>query len=369
MINHGVFCSLGRNRWISRRTKRARFLDAGRRLWSWISPVPIQVQLVSRRLPTGQLEVRPEYSLAGKSITNADLKAGGLLRGYRYRIPSSVKEIESEFQGKRLRLRPRAAREWLHKYADQNISVVDEDSGRRMEVFPAEAEIELELKPDESVTAQGILSRPDGVEIDADRAKPVPNEPGWFELDETIFERPVLSPALDEIIDAGKQGCALAGDAIPNLLVDLETHKDRVRTVKKNKPLEDRTVFHGEPANTLRVDGDDDKVTIEQSLTFTSGDNRTHEESLVEAEDFLRSVGTDKAYRTLPEGWVQVRKSDTDKARRARKTLSVAAGTKSEIRGPAIPEVLSALAEEVRRGSPWNIYVSEKEKSRHSLVS
>lgn len=199
-------------------------IEFGRKLWSWFAPLSVDVQLVSQRQPAGQLDLHPEYSVAGIPLTHQELSSKTSANGYRFKLTPSVANIKDEFQDLKLRLRPGAVAEWLRKYADVNVPVVDAETGRPPEAFTAEVEFEFDLNPDKTANVRAALSRPNGVEIDFSQAVPIPSEPGWFQLDETIFERPPLSPALDAVLSGPDQSDTVAGDAVPEMLYELDTH-------------------------------------------------------------------------------------------------------------------------------------------------
>jgi hypothetical protein len=61
-------------------------VQLGKKLWSWISPPSIEMRIVTDILPSGQLDLQPEYwlgdqrlassELQGRSRTSRSLKAG-----------------------------------------------------------------------------------------------------------------------------------------------------------------------------------------------------------------------------------------------------------------------------------------------------
>jgi|CZKS01.1.fsa_nt_gi hypothetical protein len=126
-------------------------LGIGKKLWSWISPQKVEVRLVSRTVPSGQLEVWPEFWLGGRQLNDQQVGHGThFILGYRVRVPNSVQEIRSEFQGRRLRLRPRAVADWVRKYSAKGVAVVDQDSGRTVQAHSAKVEFDVQLNPDDT---------------------------------------------------------------------------------------------------------------------------------------------------------------------------------------------------------------------------
>jgi len=120
--------------------------ELGKKLWSLISPVPVAVRMVSRQVPTGQVEFSPEFLYRGGSLNPEKVVSGGshpFINGYRASIPDHVRAISQEYYGKRVRIRPRAVRDWIKKYEREGIPIVDSESGRPFAAVTAQVELDL----------------------------------------------------------------------------------------------------------------------------------------------------------------------------------------------------------------------------------
>jgi SNF2 family DNA or RNA helicase len=345
--------------------------EIGRKIWSLVAPDPVGVRLVSRYLPTGQLEITPEFFHRGQPVDFGMIpgRKNTFINGYRVRIPDHVLGVSQEYQGRTLRLRPRAVQEWLKKYADSGVPVVSSESGKPIRAVSAQVELDLDLKSDDVLVAKATLSTPEGVELDQQRIKAFPNEPSWFRLDETIFQRPELPPDLEGAIEAGEAGKILTGDSVPEFLGSLQNQPpEKIRGVRKSDNLKGMVVSQHPPQNQLRIDGNADQIQVRQNLAYLDDSGVLLEESVPQVEGWLKNREKEESYKRVPKGWVRVSRKDTEKARKARLQISARAARLDEAQGRLIPEVLAALAEEVRLNSPWNVYVSERVKDSHRLI-
>jgi SNF2 family DNA or RNA helicase len=326
---------------------------------------------MSDALPTGQLEVWPEYWLGGKRLDSFKVSSTGhsVVDGYRFRVPKVAQQIDEEYhEGRnRIRLRPRAVAYWLQKYDRMGLAVLD-TSGKPVRVAQAQPEFNARLKPDDSLAVTAYLATPEGVEIDPARAKPIPGEGGWFRLDETFFERPPIDPVLDSIIDAGPNGSTLAGDAVPEFLEKLDEHKGQIRHVEKDAVLQNQTVFGRGPIDQIRIDGDDESIAFKYALLYSDENGREHVEDPLQLEEVLQRSARSKTYKRIEKGWVPLDESQLKSSKRHRERLPSSAAESGRISGQDIPDALSGLAEDVRRSSPWNVWVSERVKEKHRLI-
>jgi len=328
--------------------------------------------LVSEVASGGQLDVWPEYSVAGIQVSGKDLQADGSghIGGFKYQISKDVQEVVEEFKGRHLLVRPSAITQWLGKYQAKGLPIIDRASGNRVCVRSAGLELDASLRPDDSLVVQGALTTEEGLEISSALIQPIPGEPEWFRLEETIYRRPEVSAALVSVIDAGQPGKIFSGDEVPELLAEIQQNPKKIRSVRKNPKLEAQGVSIAEPQNSIRVDGDADTIRVQETITYPRPGGATLDQSVEEVEALLGATKK-RAYRRVEEGWIRVERSHVEDAQRKRTKLPRRAQQRAAIQGVDIPETLAALAAlamDLQQGTPWNIVCSKRVERNHRLL-
>jgi superfamily II DNA or RNA helicase len=338
----------------------------GKKLWSWISPPSVEVRITTELLPSGQMLMETEYWLDNQRLTRSELgaEATGTRNGFRFRVPPVVREISAELADGPQRVRPKAAKAWLKRFADKQIKVIGRSGDRPVVPTALTVDLSLELEEDDSLRTQAILSTPTGIEVDAGRLQPIADEPGWFQLDGQLFERQPHPPAVEAIL---AEPLVLRDQAVPTLLDSLQPPPEGFN-VEKNERLSSQVILR-EPKNTIQIDATPDAISVDQVLIFDASSGTAHREPMAAAERLLGDEKSEPRYRRVPgRGWARIGRKDLDAAAESRQQLPSKFAPGASFAGHDIPEALSTLNELAKSGSLPVIQLSDRVKHHHDPI-
>ena len=339
------------------------------RLLSLFSPRHLTAEVRTEVLANGQVQATPIFTVGKSEVDPAQIRPTVVqtILGHRVILDAPGREVLEKTRGKPIRISKKRAAEFLSALERDGVPVRSKDGRSRPRWSSVTANVAASLNPDDTLTVLSEIVAPDGVVIE----KPLDFEQlkqdeGWYSVGEDLVKLPITQSAIDQVLYVGAESATLAGESVPRFLKALDDHRAVVGDVEKNAALEQRSIFVDKLLNSVRVDGNAERITVSTARVFTGKEDQSYEVSPAEIEEFAEREG----YLWIDDGWVAVDPSTVESHRRARAELVDKLGDGAEIRGVAIPEALVSLkaAKDGGWNSPWTVYFSKAVTDSHRLI-
>ncbi len=349
--------------------KPAGFFSA---IGSYFFPKQVSVEVRTETLPGGQVEITPRFSIDGHEVASNLLtpNANQKILGYYVALDEQSLSVHKQTQGRRTRLAKRKAAEFLNDLSRRGIAVRSKNGQVRPRIETVKPDVELELRPDDTLKIHSELQTADGVVLD----KPTDldqlrADEGWFAVGDDLLKVETSGSELDSLLLAHDAKSTLTGDEVPQFLKLLEQKSKHVGEISKSDSLKDLSVFSGNPANQVKVDGDADSISISTALVYSGTQGRHYEQTPKDTEELKTQGG---GFRRVDEGWIDVSMDAIEQFGEAQTEMVDRIGASSTFQGTDIPEVLSTLVGATRRdgtwNNPWSVYFSEAVKNSHRII-
>lgn len=339
---------------------------------SYFFPKEVSVQVRTETLPNGQVQVTPFFTINGEEIAPELLKPDRHQKvlGYHVVLDGHSLTVHKQTQGKTTRLTKRKAAEFLTQLGQSGIAIRSKDGKVQPRIETVKPDVSLELLQDDSLRVQSELNTPNGIVLDKPTSlDQLKEEDGWYAVGEDLLRVETSNTSLDRILITEGGNEVLFGDDVPRFLKLLQEESKHIRSVDKNEPLKDLSVFTSSPENRVKVDGNAEAISISTSLVYSGTQGRQYEQTATEVDRYEEKGG---GFKRVSEGWVDVSPEDIYGHREACSELTDKLGSLHNIQGPDIPNALSSLLEAARRDSkwtsPWSVYFSEAVKNAHRII-
>lgn len=339
---------------------------------SFFFPKHVSVQVRTETLPSGQVEITPCFSIGGQEVAAELIKPDPHQRvlGYHIVLDEHVLTVHKHTQGRPTRLAKRKAAELLRTLESRGVAIRSRSGKVQPRIEVVKPDVELELRPDDSLVIRSELQTTDGVILDKPADLDVLRaDEGWLAVGDDLLKVETSDSPLDSLLLAHNARNVLEGDEVPEFLNLLEYHSNHVGAISKNDSLKSLSVFSGPPINQAKVDGDTDSISISTAMVLPGPNGRHYEHAPKDLEEFRSRGG---GFRRVAEGWISISQEAIGQFHDAHSELQERLGTSSTFCGADIPRALSTLVEATRKDgtwrSPWAVYFSEAVKHSHRII-
>jgi superfamily II DNA or RNA helicase len=348
--------------------RQASFLES---LFSFFSPKRLEVQVRTAVLKDGDYGVKPVFLMDGREVPADEISpdSNQKILGRYVRLDQRAQKVLDLTKGRPIRLAKSKAADLLDDLLKTGVPIRSRDGKASVQLKRAKPDVALELTPEDLLRVSSQLVTSEGKVIGKPKdVQSLRQEDGWHADGDDLIKVDLTHTPLDKVLlQEGGTG-TLEGDDVPRFLKTLAAQSQHVGDVEKNEPLVGLSVFSAAGSNRLSVTGNDNYISVEPNLTFTTpgGDAYTYsEQELPGLEE--KAGGFDR----VQDGWIEVESSAIDGFKAARESLQEQTGGEERIEGADIPKLLTSLAEQAQgrsgRQSPWNVYFTQAVADAHRL--
>lgn len=335
-------------------------------------PKEVHAEIRTEILDNGRVAVAPVYFIDGFEIPAEHVGASRTqsILGYNAVLSKTAVEVHAETQGRTIHLAKNKAAEFLTRLTQKGVALQSKEGRVRPHIDKVVPNLKMELRTDDSLELQTELSTSKGIVV----AKPASlaqlrADDGWYAIGENLLHAAISNSPIDEKLFASNEIEILRGDAVPELLQEVDGNQSRFGLIERNERLEGVAVLHASGENRFLVDGDADSVSIKPQLVFKASNGKEYKEEAINCGNFSEN---NKNFRRVDAGWIKVDPEIQQDFSGACDLVSNAVGALSSIKGTEIPRALSILKqatiENARTSNPWSVYFSSAVEASHQLL-
>jgi len=347
---------------------RASFLES---LVSFFRPRRLEVQVRTAVLKNGDYGVKPVFFIDGTEVPADQITPDSSQKvlGRYVRLDQRAKKVLDLTKGRPIRLAKSKAADLLDGLSKTGVPIRSRDGKSTVQLKRAKPDVSLELTPDDSLRVSSQLVTSEGKVIGKPKdVQALRQEDGWHADGDDLIKVDLTHTPLDTVLLQEGGAGTLAGEDVPRFLKKLAAQSTHVGDVEKNESLSRLSVFSASGSNRLSVTGNDEYITVEPKLTFTTSGGTAYTYSDRQVPDLEKKAG---GFDRVQEGWIEVDSAAIDRFKAARDSLQQQTGINKRIEGADIPKLLTALTGPGQGRSPqqtpWNVYYTQAVADAHRL--
>jgi superfamily II DNA or RNA helicase len=348
--------------------RRATFLES---VVSFFRPKRVDVQLRTAALENGDYGVKPVFFLDGKEVPADLISADSRQKvlGRFVRLDQRTRKVFDLTKGRPIRLAKSKAADLLDGLSKTGVQIRSRDGKASVQLQKAKPDVSLELNPDDSLRISSQLATPEGKVIGKPKdIQALRQEGGWHADGDDLIKVDLTHTPLDDVLLKESGTETLKGEDVPRFLKTLAAQSSHVGEVEKDERLARLAVFSASGSNRLNVAGNDQYISVEPKLTFTTPGGTAYTYSEQELPELEKKAG---GFDRVQEGWIEVDSTAIDGFKAARQALCQQTGGDRQIEGAAIPKLLTDLATQgqgrTAPQTPWNVYYTKAVADAHRL--
>jgi len=348
--------------------RRATFVES---VLSFFKPKLLEVHVRTAVLKNGDYGVKPVFLIDGNEVPGDQITpdSNQKVLGRYVRLDERARNLLDLTKGRPIRLAKSKAADLLDGLSKTGVQIRSRDGKASVQLKKAKPDVALELAPDDSLRISSQLVTSEGKVIGKPKdIQALQQENGWHADGDDLIKVDLTHTPLDKVLlQEGGTG-TLEGDDVPRFLKTLAAQSSHVGEVEKDESLVGLSVFSASGSNRLNVTGNEDFVSVESKLTFTTPAGTAYTYSEQELPDLEKKAG---GFDRVQEGWIEVDSTAIDGFKAARQSLRQQIGGEKRIEGADIPKLLTDLANQGQGRSasqtPWNVYYTKAVAEAHRL--
>jgi superfamily II DNA or RNA helicase len=348
--------------------RRASFAEL---VLSYFRPKRLEVQIRTAVLSNGDYGLKPVFLIDGNEVPGDEITPDSTQKvlGRYVRLDEQARKVLDLTKGRTIRLAKSKAADLLDGLSKKGVQIRSRDGKASVQLKKAKPDVSLELTPDDTLRISSQLVTSEGKVIGKPKdIQDLRQENGWHADGDDLIRVDLTHTPLDKVLlQEGGTG-TLEGDEVPRFLKTLAAQASHVGEVEKDESLASLAVFSASGSNRLNVSGNEEFISVEPKLTFTTSAGVAYEYSEQELPELEKKAG---GFDRIEEGWIEVDSTVIDGFKAARNSLRQQTGGEERIEGADIPKLLTDLAEQNRGRSaqqtPWNVYYTKAVADAHRL--
>jgi len=348
--------------------RRASFVES---VLSFFRPKVLEVHVRTAVLKNGDYGVKPVFLIDGDEIPADQITPDATQKvlGRYVRLDRRVKKVLDLTKGRSIRLAKSKAADLLDGLTKEGVPVRSRDGKASVQLKKAKPDVSLELTPDDSLRISSQLVTSEGKVVGKPKdIQTLRDENGWHADGDDLIKVDLTHTPLDKVLlQEGGTG-TLEGDEVPRFLKTLVAQSSHIGEVEKNDSLAGLSVFSASGSNRLNVTGDEEAISVEPKLTFTTPAGTAYTYSEQELPELEKNAG---GFDRVQEGWIEVDSTAIDAFKQARRTLRQQIGEDQRAEGADIPKLLTDLSKpsqgRAAPQTPWNVYYTKAVADAHRL--